>query len=218
MKKTICGISLCLFTAGIASAQTRVAGLAPLPTGCVLPQVAQPQPWHFISESDISKKIRAWRDIDSNDPQNKLLAANSQLASILVNGFFSGAYKAYSAVDDRFTTQLSRQDIINLLTAGSGGFNPANVTKYRIKEDWIYISSTGSMEVRIVGLAPLITIKNVDGSAQDKPAFWVYYPDARNYLAQNKVISKEKPYILNWDQAFNIGFHGDPFRTIETKY
>ncbi|MCD6013352.1 MAG: gliding motility associated protein GldN [Flavipsychrobacter sp.] len=218
MKKAIFSAALCLLAGNFVFAQSNIAGLPPMTAGCVKPNQTQPIPWNYIAERDIRVIQRIWRDIDIHDERNRLLAANSQLAIILTEGFFNGSYKAYSAVNDRFTTPLTREEFIKLLTPGSGGFNPAVVTKYRIKEDWLYLKSSGAVEVRIVGIAPVAEVKDANGIAKEQPAFWIYYPDARKHLAQNKVINKEQPYIFNWDELFESRqFDGEIDKVIEMK-
>lgn len=170
------------------------------------PEDSYSLPWGRIMEDNILWKKRVWRDIDAHNDANKPMmggnAAAGNLATILANGFFTGAYKAYSAQDDRFTTPLTKEQFIALLTPGSQGVNPAEITKYRIKEDWLFLASEKKMVVRIVGIAPVRVVTDAQGKATEQPLFWLYYPDTRNFLAQQKVIDNEHPFVLNWDQLF----------------
>jgi len=169
-------------------------------------------PWERIMEDNVLWQKRVWRNIDTRDKENKLLgnnhdaARNSILGNVLVDGFFKGAYKAYEAKDDRFTTELTREKFIALITPGSqaanAGFNPEQVTKFRVKEDWLFLEKENKIVVRIIGIAPLKEVKGVDGKITDEPVFWLFYPDIRNHLAQRKIVSKEHPDLLNWDQVF----------------
>ncbi len=67
-------------------------------------------------------------------------------------------------------------------TLKAGEFNPDSVVKFRIKEDWIFDKQRSIFEPRIIGIAPMVKIKvgGVEGDYQ--PAFWIYFPDARQYL------------------------------------
>lgn len=56
--------------------------------------------------------------------------------------------------------------------------------------------------VRIVAMAPVI--EPVDGG-DSKPAFWVYYPDARAYLAQQR-IARPGNGPENFDEVFEGRF------------
>lgn len=61
------------------------------------------------------------------------------------------------------------------------------VTKYRIKEDWIWDRARSERYVRILGIAPMMEIKKDGESLGFKPLFWVYYDDARPVLASEDV-------------------------------
>lgn len=214
MNKTgVCIFSMAiafLLPGGIAHAQQtavqndKAAQLLAQPPASYQSEDAYALPWNMIAESDILWKKRVWRDIDATAETNKLFNGSNDrsLATILADGFFKGIYKAYGAADDRFTTTLTRQDFISLLAPGSQGFNPAQVTKYRIKEDWLFLAKEHKIVVRIIGIAPLHEVAGIDGKAMEQPAFWLYYPDIRNYLSQQKVAGNTQPQIQNWDQLF----------------
>lgn len=221
MTKAILIAALCSLTGNIVSAQSTVVGLPPLPAGCVKPTQTQAIPWSYIAERNIQWSKRVWRDIDTRQPGNSLIAnvpATKRLAFVMVEGFLNGAYKAYSGANDRFTTPLSQKEFIDLLAAGSGGFDPALVTRYRIKEDWLFLEKEKSMVVRIVGIAPLMKVKGTDGTLTEQPAFWLYYPDTRTYFAQRAIVSKDHPYIFNWDEAFESRqFESTIIKEVETR-
>ena len=64
-------------------------------------------------------------------------------------------------------------------------FNPDNIERFWIKEDWVFDKESSRMHVRILGIAPLLTIRNDDESFRAvTPIFWVYYPDLRPMLAR----------------------------------
>ena len=132
------------------------------------------------------------------------------LLSAIKAGEANGGVTAFSPIDDRFTTPITMKGIMESLVGkpktisipdyakdpdGSKGymkdtivideFNPDNVEKYWIKEDWVFDKESSRMQVRILGIAPLKTIRNEDGSFRDvTPLFWVYYPDLRPTLAR----------------------------------
>lgn len=204
MKNAIYGAALLLPTGNAASAQSSTPvvpasdwqqQLFNQDVSAYVSEGVYALPSQQIQMSNIAWQKRMWRDIDARKLENR---AFDKLATVLVEGFLKGAYKAYSAADDRFTTELTREQFNELLT--SRGFNPATVNKYRIKEDWLFLKNENRLEVRIFGIAPIRESSTSDGPALPQPAFWLYYPDTRNFLAQQKVVSKETPYILNWDK------------------
>lgn len=150
---------------------------------------------------------------------------------ILLRAIKSGEITAFSAAggDDRFTTPLPWKDIAELLVGkpqvkqipdwtndpdGSKGllkdttisaeFNPDMVERYWIKEDVIFDKESSRMFTRILGIAPLMTVVNEDGSFRAvTPAFWVYYPDLRPMLSQFEVYNgKNFGARMSWEELF----------------
>lgn len=150
---------------------------------------------------------------------------------ILLSAIKTGEITAFSAVggDDRFTTPMLWKDIAELLVGkpkvsqkpdwkndpdGSKGlmvdtvisseFNPDLVERYWIKEDVVFDKESSRMYTRILGIAPLLTILNEDGSFRAvTPAFWVYYPDLRPMLAKFEVYNgKNYGARMSWEELF----------------
>jgi gliding motility associated protien GldN len=150
---------------------------------------------------------------------------------ILLNAIKQGDVTAFSAVggDDRFTTPLPFSSIAELLVGkpktrqitdwvadpdGSKGlmkdtvinseFNPDLVERYWLKEDVIFDKESSRMYTRILGIAPLQTILNEDGSFRAvTPIFWVYYPDLRPMLAKYEVYNgKNYGAKMSWEELF----------------
>ncbi len=58
-------------------------------------------------------------------------------------------------------------------------FQPDQVIKYLLKEDWFFDKERSVLDVRIIGIAPVI----FDEKRQDERIlFWVYFPQARDVL------------------------------------
>ena len=58
------------------------------------------------------------------------------------------------------------------------------ITRYAIKEDWIWDRQRGERYVRIIGIAPRIEEFDEDGISKGfKTLFWLYYPECRYVLA-----------------------------------
>jgi gliding motility associated protien GldN len=67
----------------------------------------------------------------------------------------------------------------------------ATITRYLIKEDWVFDKQRGVMDVRIIGLAPMQEVRGVDGELRGHaPLFWLYYPELRYLLAQHQVFNR----------------------------
>jgi gliding motility associated protien GldN len=63
-----------------------------------------------------------------------------------------------------------------------------NVIEYRLKEDWVFDRERSVMEVRIIGILPIIEEENVEtGQKKPKALFWIYFPEARYVFANQEV-------------------------------
>lgn len=189
-----------------------------------------PIQWQRIREEDILWKRRVWREIDTREKQNVAFRYAGDEASgggmfieILLDAIKKGKIPAYKNFDDRFTTLMTKDDIAEV-TAGKvdtipvmdpitgvetmkeihKDFNPEAITKYRIKEDWIFDRNQGQMVVRIVGLAPVQDVIGDDGVYRgSKSMFWLYYPSIRELLAQYEVFNPQNDMMrYTWDEFF----------------
>jgi hypothetical protein len=122
MKKAIYGAALLLMTGNTVFAQNSVPVVAAADrrqqlfnqdVSTYVSEGTYSLPWQQIPMSNIVWQKRMWRDIDTRKLENR---AFDKLATVLVEGFLKGAYKAHSAADDRFTTELTREQFIALLT------------------------------------------------------------------------------------------------------
>jgi len=58
-------------------------------------------------------------------------------------------------------------------------YQPNQIVKYLLKEDWFFDKERSVLDVRIIGLAPVV----IDSaSSKEKTLFWVYFPQARDVL------------------------------------
>jgi gliding motility associated protien GldN len=196
--------------------------------------VNQPVAWQGIREADILWKKRVWREIDIREKQNQAFrypgddyTGGGFFIEIVLDAVKKGKVKTYSNLDDRFTTTLSKEQIFEILIGKPDTtmvevpetgemkmvitqreFNPDNVTKYRIKEDWVFDRNLGRMVVRIIGVAPIKDIYNDDGTFRGSQAvFWLYYPELRPMLAQYEVFNPDNDMArMTWDEYFEGRF------------
>jgi gliding motility associated protien GldN len=155
---------------------------------------------------------------------------NQRFISILLNLIHAGDVTAFDAtMDDRFTTPMTFRQIAESMVGkpqtiqipdmtvdpdGSKGitkdttivqeFNPDQVERYEIKEEWVFDKESSRMYVRILGIAPEKTIYNADGSFRAVlPIFWVYYPDLRPFLAKYEAYNgKNFGARMSWEELF----------------
>lgn len=195
-----------------------------------VPHTNAPVAWQNVREADILWKKRVWREIDTREKQNMAFrypgddyTGGGYFIEIILDAIKKGKIKAYSNLDDRFTSTLTKEQIQEMLagkpdttmvTDPNTGkeqmvitlreFNPDNVTKYRVKEDWVFDRNLGRMTARIIGVAPYQDKYNDDGSFRGSQAlFWMYYPEIRPMLAQYEVFNPENDVArMTWDEYF----------------
>lgn len=156
--------------------------------------------WDTLSHVDAQYTKRIWRDIDLNASANDLLrtpATESPLLQILIDGIQNGTLKPYAAREDRFAGELKTDSIRKFMKPDVS----ATITKLRIKEDWSMLSN-GKMLVRIVGIGPVVVPETENGIGREQPAFWLYYPALRKYLAMQKVSGVKNADVHNLDDVF----------------
>ncbi len=154
---------------------------------------------------------------------------NQRFINILLNGIKSGQITAFDPIDDRFTTPITFKGIAENTVAkphtiqipdavndpdGSKGlmrdtliqeeFNPDDIERYQIKEEWVFDKESSRLHVRILGIAPEKSVRNADGSFRDVVAlFWVYYPDLRPLLAKYEAYNgKNFGGRMSWEELF----------------
>jgi len=81
---------------------------------------------------------------------------------------------------------------------------PEDISQYFISEVWFFDKKRSVMDVRIIGIAPVIEIGDAESERFGyKPLFWIYFPDCRNYFAKNLIYN---PYndsqLLSYDELF----------------
>jgi gliding motility associated protien GldN len=194
---------------------------------------AKVTPYPNLRESDVAFAKRVWREIDVRDKMNTYLASpKRRLIDVLLDAITAGELTAYDPTPgkkddvngDSFSTPLSGSQAKGRLSGADSSvvkkfdangneigstmvaseFNPDSVLKYRIKEDWVFDRQRSIFEPRIIGIAPLVKPKGVGGADVDyQPAFWIYFPEARQVLATREVVSRASDATgLSFDDVF----------------
>jgi len=86
----------------------------------------------------------------------------------------------------------------------SNPFNPEDITRFRVKEEWVFDKQYSTMEVRIIGIAPVAILRTSAGDAVDQAAiFWLYFPAAKPLLAKTEVFNWNNDAAkLTYDDVF----------------
>jgi len=71
-------------------------------------------------------------------------------------------------------------------------YTTSEVIAYELKEDWFFDKQRSVLDVRIIGISPVVYYMGEDGEiAFPKNLFWLYFPECR-YVFQNFFVYNEK--------------------------
>ena len=184
-------------------------------------------PYDHIREADIFWEKRIWRVIDTREKINlPFRYPERYFFSILMDAALDGEITADSGEDDKFTNPLRPDELRNMISSVDtittfdpetyeerievvqNDMNPDEIQRYRIKEVWFFDEETSTMQVRVLGIAPLLDVTDDNGNfLYEQPLFWVYYPEARS------VLSRERAYTygndaapISWEDIFEMRF------------
>jgi gliding motility associated protien GldN len=208
-------------------------------------------PYPHLREADVMYKRRIWQEIDMRQKFNHPfyfpldpIQDRKNLFDVVREALLvEGSLVAYSAgplgEDDEFTSPLSADSIRKILNPVTlvkqydeygeviGSVKQSNelssdqITRYRIKEDWIWDRQRSERYVRILGIAPMLEDFDIDGNSVGfRPLFWLYYPECRYVFANSEVYNMFNDaqrrtyedlfqkryfssYIVKEDNAFN---------------
>jgi len=177
-------------------------------------------PYPYLREADVMYVKRIWQEMDLKQKINHPyyfpldpIEDRSNLFDVIRDGLLiEGSLVAYSTGaigdEDEFTIPLSPDSIRTILNpveridkwddfGDKIGFTEIitpiesdNVTRYRLKEDWIWDRQRSERYVRIIGIAPMIEDYDKDGeSIGFAPLFWLYYPECRYVFANADVFN-----------------------------
>lgn len=186
---------------------------------------AVPFAYPEVNKKNIRFYKRVWRDIDLKDEKNTILAIpGNSLIEVVMKAIEKGKLSLYSPDDDSFKGRLSAQEgiarfadsVLVPIFDGEGNqidskmalneFDPARVTKFRIKEDIFFDKQRSRLETRIIGVAPLMNITTSAELAESvgaTPAFWLYFPQLRYSLVQVDISDPDKGlYDMTMDDFF----------------
>ena len=185
-------------------------------------------PYDHIREADVFWKKRIWRVIDTREKMNLSFRYPKQyLVDILRDHAAEGSITVYDPIDDEFTSPMTPEEVAKIgvgeadtvrvidpvtleekIEVTNPEFDPQKVTKFRLKEDWIFDEETSTMVVRILGIAPIMEEYNPDGTFRgDKVLFWAYYPELRPILAKYQVFNNKNDAVtISWEDLMEMRY------------
>ncbi|MBE7175355.1 MAG: gliding motility protein GldN [Mucilaginibacter polytrichastri] len=191
---------------------------------------AKVTPYAYLRDADVMFSKRIWREIDTREKMNWFLSSpKARLIDVLMTAIQDGELTAYDASPtkedpngDSFTQVLTPGQAMGKFAdsvvvdqfdqntgekTGSqlmaGEFNPDSVVKFRIKEDWIFDKQRSVFEPRIIGIAPMVKPKAGGVDLDYQPAFWIYFPEARQLLSTKEAVNRNNDATgLSFDDVF----------------
>lgn len=199
-------------------------------------------PYAYVREADVMWSKTIWRMIDLREKINLPIYYPTQpigdrrsFMSVVMDAIQAGDLVAYApGLSDEFEMRMSNKDIQANMGAGvdstyvrdpetgleklvvvTSEANSFDVMKLLLKEVWYFDKKYSRMDVRIIGVCPIIEKESEDGSRVDlKQAFWVYYPELRPFIAKQEVYNtKNDAQRDSYDDLFaERRFSGYVFR------
>ena len=179
-------------------------------------------PYEAIRESDIPWSKKIWRVVETREKMNiPFRNPTRPFFNILIDEIKAGNIVAFE--DEDFKQALTQEQVEGkIFSIDSVPFydpdtyeetiqivqneiNPDDINRYRIKEVWYFDKESSMLKVRILGISPLKEeVDEVTGELKyELPLFWVYYPELREFLANESVPSDfNDMFPMTWYDLF----------------
>ncbi len=169
-------------------------------------------PYPYLREADVSYSKRIWRTIDTRQKQNLIMKwPKSHFGNMVyksVNDGILTPYRSDSLMSIYTPEEVSdlgvyreNQQIINpdnpddpydlIDTVISTPFDPLNIDKFYVMEDWIFDKKHSLFFARIIAIAP--AYKPIAGGIElpEQPLFWIYYPELRSVMINWEIFNRK---------------------------
>lgn len=190
-----------------------------------------PLAYEHIRVDDAVYRHRIWREIDTREKINLPFRyaadennGNQRFISILFKAIQDSAVTVFDAIDDRFTTPMTRLDVVKKLsgepiqvpiydsTGAVSGYEAKSrdivldsFYKFRIKEEVVFDKESSRLFWRILGIAPVMNVYTAQTNqfVGTQELFWVYYPDMRPIFAKYEIYNgKNWGQRMSWEELF----------------
>ncbi|MBS3768883.1 MAG: gliding motility protein GldN [Bacteroidales bacterium] len=175
------------------------------------------KPLNYVSlrEADVMWSKKLWQMIDLRKRMNQVLYFpenemddRKSLIQVIMHGIDNEGLTAYRS--DQFKEMYSTDEVYQEMGAGEEtqqiqqpdgstkdtviqtGVRYDEIKKYLIKEQWVFDRKYSDLRVRVVGICPIREFIDDDtGEKRKSQAFWIYYPEARNLLANFEIFNRK---------------------------
>lgn len=180
----------------------------------------KPIPYYPVREADVAWEKRVWRIMDLRQKMNHPFfypetpqKGWKNFMTHVIDAIREGSITPYDPTkDDQFLVPYTFQEIENKFTSTdtlpvydpnnpniilrmevvTEELDPSNIKTIKIKEDWFFDKQRSVMDVRILGICPVIDqYDEYDNYLGKEDMFWIYFPEARPVFAQAEVFNRK---------------------------
>jgi Gliding motility associated protein GldN len=149
-----------------------------------------------INEKDIVHSTRYWRMVR---PQsiNTALFKDKTFYNWLISSVLEGKFIAYRTIDKVWNKMTPDEVKKRLDSLG------VELVSFRIKEERFFSDKWQASQTTILGIAPVMQVKDAAGNISEMPLFWLRMPNIRGELVKQKIEGTGVPsYVKNYDDLF----------------
>ncbi|MDG2455784.1 MAG: gliding motility protein GldN [Bacteroidia bacterium] len=225
MKRTMLIFMTCMLIVGASKAQISAFEDFTYPHTAVKERKAIP--YRYIREANVKWSKRIHRIIDVREKQNKVMHwPRNPFYLMIWNAAMDGDVVAYA--NDSLTSIKTPEDILKevsiettvqipnpenpgdpydlISTTVFETYEPEQIAKYRLMEDWIFDFNYSDFRARIIAIAPLIRLPTESGvDLGEVPIYWLKMEDLRDKLVQQEVFNaKNDAARMSFDHWFQM--------------
>lgn len=186
-----------------------------------------PLAYESLREADVSWEKKIWRIIDVREKMNLgFVYPNRPFYDILKEGITSGDLTVFSAETDDFSMPMSTEEAVKIGVSTDTviTWNPdhyeeivqvvesevdySEIKRFRLKEVWFFDEEAARMQVRIIGIAPIIEVLDDAGNFKyEQPMYWLYYPQLRQLLAKEQTPHFDNDaHPITWEDLLEMRY------------
>lgn len=187
----------------------------------------KPVPLPSVREADLVWSMRVWRVINFKEKRNLQFYYPTDVADgrisfmqMLIKGMEFNLLTAYQ--DEEFLKPINYKDLMAIFEtidtveivdietglpakiAITKKLNPEDIYQIRIKEDWFIDKQKSYMGVRIIGICPVMLVKDENDNIKgNMPMFWINFEQARLLFANVQTFNPFNDAMqLTYDDIF----------------
>ena len=143
-------------------------------------------PYTNLRQADVMWSKRIWRRMDLRKKQNQVFYYPEEPAQGRKNLF---DYIRQAILDDGTLTPYDPGTVVDTQKVRDT-LRASSVKFYEIKEEWFFEKQKSQLEVRVIGIKPMVEKINASGDPVLEDLFWIYFPEARFVFANSEVFNR----------------------------